>query len=250
MLTQGPAKKIVIYVTEQNKWKGEPTYEAILHFLHKHGCAGATVTKAVAGFGPHRDYHMARLFSFRNDLPMRIEMIESEQKINALLPWIHEMVAEGLIEVQDTEVVKYASQKAHSKQEQPMEHIKLEGQAKMLRIYVGEDDKWEGEPLYDAIIKKLRMIDVAGATVYKGIMGYGANQRVHTSGFFSLSRDLPIMITVVDTEERIRRILPVLDEMVAEGMLVLSDVEVIKYAHTKREPGRDTAGAVSLEDDS
>lgn len=114
-----------------------------------------------------------------------------------------------------------------------MEHEKkTESKAKMLRIYVGQDDQWEGKPLYEAIVMKLRQIDVAGATVYKGLMGYGAQQRMHKSGFLGLSGDLPIMITVVDKEERVRAVLPVLDEMVSEGLLVLSDVEVIKHAHS------------------
>jgi PII-like signaling protein len=113
-----------------------------------------------------------------------------------------------------------------------MGHEKLEGQAKMLRIYIGEDDRWEDEPLHEAIVKKLRMMDIAGATVYRGILGYGANQRMHKSGFLGLSHDLPLMITVVDSVEKIRRAVTVLDEMVDEGLLVLSDVEVIKYAHT------------------
>jgi uncharacterized protein len=111
-------------------------------------------------------------------------------------------------------------------------HEKTESRARMLRIYIGQDDEWEDKPLYEAIVLKLRQMDVAGATVYKGVMGYGAQQRMHKSGFLGLSHDLPIMITVVDKEEKIRAVLPVLDEMVSEGLLTLSDVEVIKYAHT------------------
>src|SRR6266542_2001538 len=107
-----------------------------------------------------------------------------------------------------------------------MAHTKVEGAAKMLRIYIGQDDQWEGKPLYESIVMKLRQMDVAGATVYKGVMGYGAQQRMHKSGFLGLSRDLPIMVTVVDKEEKIRAVLPLLDEMVSEGLLVLSDVEV------------------------
>jgi PII-like signaling protein len=113
-----------------------------------------------------------------------------------------------------------------------MEHERSQSKAKMLRIYIGQDDQWESKPLYESIVMKLRQIDVAGATVYKGVMGYGAQQRMHKSGFLGLSHDLPIMITVVDKEDKIRAVLPVLDEMVSEGLLVLSDVEVIKYAHS------------------
>jgi uncharacterized protein len=167
---------------------------------------------------------------------MRIEVIESKQKINSLLPWIYEMVTEGLIEVQDTEVIKCAS--AQAEQEQAHEpHVKLEGLAKMLRIYIDEDDMWEGEPLYEAIVKKLRMMDIAGATVYQGVMGYGAQQRMHTSGFLGIKHNLPFMITVVDSAEKIRRAIVALDEMVDEGLIVMSGVEVIKYVHSYQEGG-------------
>jgi len=231
MLTQGPAKKLIIYVNEQERWRNEPLYEAILHFLHDHGCAGATVTKAVAGFGARGQYHTAKLLQIRENLPMRIEVIESEQKVNSLLPWIYEMVTDGLIEVQDTEVIKCASRQAEQEQAHA-QHIKLEGLAKMLRVYIDEDDKWEGEPLYEAIVKKLRMMDIAGATVYQGIMGYGAHQRMHKSGFLGIKHNLPLMITVVDSAEKIRRAIIALDEMVDEGLIVMSDVEVIKYVHS------------------
>jgi PII-like signaling protein len=236
MLTQGPAKKLIIYVSEHDRWHGEPLYEAILHFLHKHQCAGATVTKAVAGYGAHGQYHTAKLLRLTENLPMRVEMIESEQKINSLLPWIYEMVTEGLIEVQDTEVIKYTHKHA-AELEQQQPHVKLEGRAKMLRIYIDEDDKWEGEPLYEAIVKKLRMMDLAGATVYQGIMGYGAQQRVHKSGFLGIKHNLPLMITVVNTPDKIRKAIVALDEMVDEGLIVMSDVEVIKYVHSRPEDG-------------
>jgi hypothetical protein len=113
--------------------------------------------------------------------------------------------------------------------------ITLPGRAKMLRIYVGEADRWEGKPLYEQIVLKVREHHGAGATVHKGSMGYGASQRVHAKSRLGLSRDLPVMITIVDTEEHIRELLPVLDAMVTEGLVVLSDVDVIKYVHRPAE---------------
>lgn len=118
-----------------------------------------------------------------------------------------------------------------------MRHQKYAGAAKILRIYIGEDDQWEGMPLYEAIVKKLRELDIAGATVLRGVMGYGARQRIHRSRFLALSTDLPIMISAVDRPEKIERAISMLDEMVADGLIVLSDVEVIKYSHG--EPGLD-----------
>lgn len=203
---------------------------------------GATVTRAIAGYGAYGQLHEAGLLRLRENLPLRIEVIESEQKLNALLPWVYEMVSDGLIEMQDTEVIKCSSPQQQAEESHAMEHIKLEGAAKMLRIYIGENDRWEGEPLHDAIVKKLRMMDIAGATVYRGIAGYGANQRVHKSGFLHLSHDLPIMITVVDAPEQIQKAVLALDEMVDEGLIVLSDVEVIKYVHNRPQSGPQEGG--------
>lgn len=234
MLHRGPAKKLVIYVTALQHHKGKPVYEEIVQFAHRHGCAGATVTKAVSGYGRSGKVHEAHLFSVAEDVPMRIEIVESEQKITALLPFIYEMVDKGLIEVQDTEVIKHTTHKEQPEEVDSVKHVKLEGNAKLLRIYIGEDDRWEDEPLHDAIVKKLRMMDFAGATVYRGVSGFGAQQRVHRSGFLGLSSDLPIMVSVIDTEEKIRKVLPVLDEMVDEGLIALSDVEIIKYTHSER----------------
>jgi PII-like signaling protein len=107
----------------------------------------------------------------------------------------------------------------------------LPSRAKMLRIYIGQDDRWEGKPLYEQIVLKLRDEHAAGATVHKGTMGYGATQRMHPSGRLGLSRDLPVMITVVDSDDKIRSMLPLLDSMVTEGLVVLSDVDVVKYQH-------------------
>jgi uncharacterized protein len=234
MLQRGPAKKLVIYVNALQHYKSKPAYEAIVQFLRDHGCAGATVTRAVSGYGHSGKIHEAHLFSLTEDVPMRVEVVDSEPKITALLPFIYDMVDKGLIEVQDTEVIKHSTHKVTEEETEPVKHEKLEGQAKMIRIYIGEDDRWEGEPLHEAIVKRLRMLDIAGATVYRGLMGYGAQNRVHRSGFLGLSTDLPVMISVIDSEEKIRKVLPVMDEMVDEGLIALSDVEIIKYTHSDR----------------
>jgi PII-like signaling protein len=236
MLHSGPGKKLIIFVSEAEQYHGVPTYEALLRWLHDHGVAGATVTRAIAGYGVHGTYHKPSTLRLTENLPIRIEVIESAEKINRILPFVYDIVGEGLIELLDTEVIKYTHKDEHAEQPAP-EHIKLQGRAKMLRVYVGEDDRWEGEPLYEAIVKKLRMMDIAGATVYRGIMGYGAQQRVHKGGFLSLSHDRPVMVSLVDTSEKIRRAILALDEMVDEGLIVLSDVDVIKYTHTARSIG-------------
>lgn len=109
--------------------------------------------------------------------------------------------------------------------------MKLEGKAKLLRIHFGENDHWQGKPLYRAIVEKCKELDIAGATAFRGIEGYGASTLIRRSHLLSFSSDAPVMVTIVDSEEKIQKLLPYLDEMLADGLIATSDVEVIKYVH-------------------
>jgi uncharacterized protein len=114
--------------------------------------------------------------------------------------------------------------------------VKLEGSGKLLRIFIGETDTWHGKPLYEAIVRRLREEGLAGATVLRGIEGFGAHSRLHTARILRLSEDLPLVIEVVDTEDKIQAILPVLDEMVTEGLVTLETVTVIAYRAPAEDP--------------
>ncbi len=108
---------------------------------------------------------------------------------------------------------------------------KIASSAKRLRIYIGESDRWNGKSLFEAIVLKAKELDLGGATVFRGVMGYGANSRIHTAKIVELSSDLPIMIEIIDSEEYIAKIMPFLDEVVKEGMVTLDDIEVVKYGN-------------------
>lgn len=108
---------------------------------------------------------------------------------------------------------------------------KIASIARRLRIYIGESDHWQGKSLYHAIVLKAKELDLAGATVFRGLMGYGANSRIHTAKIVDLSSDLPILIEIVDSEEYIAKLMPFLDVMVQEGMVTIDDIEIIKYGH-------------------
>jgi len=111
--------------------------------------------------------------------------------------------------------------------------VNLQGRGKLLRIYVGESDTWHGKPLYQAIVERVRQEGMAGATVLRGIEGFGHASRLHTARILRLSEDLPVVIEIVDTAENIDRILPSLDGMVTEGMLTVEKVHVIAYRSSK-----------------
>lgn len=110
--------------------------------------------------------------------------------------------------------------------------MKLSGEATLLRVFIGETDTIHGRPLYEQIVLKARELNLAGATVLRGIMGFGADSRVHTAKVLRLSEDLPIVIEVVDTKEHIEKLLPFLDENVQEGMVTMEKVQVIAYRHS------------------
>jgi len=107
--------------------------------------------------------------------------------------------------------------------------VRIEGEGTLLRIFVGESDRWHGKPLYEVIVERARAEGLAGATVLRGLEGFGAHSRVHTSRILRLSEDLPVVIEIVDRPERIEAILPALDELVAEGLVTLERVRVISY---------------------
>jgi uncharacterized protein len=115
--------------------------------------------------------------------------------------------------------------------------VKLEGTGLLARIYVGESDQWHGRPLFEAIVHLLRERGMAGATVLRGIEGFGAKQHLHTTRLLSLSSDLPVLIEVVDQEDRVRAVLPDLDAMVGDGLITLERVEVIAYRANGRQSG-------------
>lgn len=234
MLKSGPAKKVTIYVTEDQQYHGNAAHAAILDFLFYRGVSGATVTRGSAGFGAGHQLHTTRLVDLTQSLPVKIEFIESPEKVEEVLAKLHEMAGTGLIEVQDTTVVKPARV---TKPLPPPPPRKIEGKAKMMRIYIGENDRWGDKPLYQALVAALRANDIAGVTVYRGILGYGADRQIHHDKTFSLAQisghghDRPIMLAIIDTEDKLRRFTPIMDQMVQQGLVVMSNVDIIKYTH-------------------
>lgn len=113
--------------------------------------------------------------------------------------------------------------------------MKEEFQALMLRIHFGEADKWQGKPLHEAIFAKCQELSIAGATIYRGIEGYGTSTRIHYASRWTLSKDAPMMVSIIDTEEKIRTLIPYLDAMVHEGLMATSSVEVIRYSRNPAE---------------
>ncbi len=113
--------------------------------------------------------------------------------------------------------------------------MKQESQGILVRIFIGESDRHNGLALYEAIVQEARRRNMAGATVLRGIMGFGASSRLHTAKILRLSEDLPVVVEIVDTEERIEEFMPFLDEVVREGLITMEKVQVIRYRGHKEE---------------
>ena len=230
MLNAGKAVKVTIYLSEGSKHHGISTYSRILDFLFFRGISGATVLKGVAGFGADHHLHSAEHLQISDHLPLKIEFIESQEKVDELLGKLQELAGSGLIEMQETTVAKPA-EPSKVKKLVPSEHVKIEGKALIMRIYVGESDRWNDRPLHQALVEAMRANDIAGVTVYRVVLGYGAHHRIHREIPLHLSHDASIMLSAIDTEDKLRAFLPLVERMVEEGLVVMSDVEIIKYAH-------------------
>ena len=192
MLVAGKAVKVSIYLSEGSTYHGVPTYSSIIDFLFYRGVSGATVLKGVAGFGAGHHMHSASFVEISDHLPLKIEFIESREKVDEILGKLEEMAGSGMIEIQETTVAKASH--VSKKKPIPPAHLKIEGKAKLMRIYIGDSDRWKDKPLH-------------------------------------LSHDCSIMLSVIDTEEKIQSFLPLVDQMVEEGLVVLSDVDIIKYSY-------------------
>jgi PII-like signaling protein len=170
--------------------------------------------------------HTTKIEVLTEHLPLRIEFVETSERVDELLPTLYAMVTDGLIEVQDTTVVKSAMQGQPIEVRRP--HQKLQGKGKLLQIYIDESDKWNDEPLYEAIVKQLRTMGISGATVYRAVLGYGATGQTRKEGMLHISHDLPVMISVVESAEKLNEVMDTIEGMMQEGLIVTSDVDFVR----------------------
>jgi PII-like signaling protein len=240
MLSPGKAAKVTIYLSEGATHRGLPVYSSILDFLFYRGVAGATVTKGIAGFGADHHMHSSSTIEISDRLPLKIEFIETRETVDALLGKLEELAGSGLIEVQETTVAKPA-QYSRTKAPPVSRPLKIEGKAQMMRIFLSEEDRWKNKPLYEALVEAMRANDIAGVTVYRGILGYGAHRRMHKDKPLLSSHHGSVMLSAIDAAEKLRAFLPLVDQMMEEGLVVFSDVDVIKYAHRPAEESAQTA---------
>jgi PII-like signaling protein len=227
MLEAEPAKKAVVHVGEDQKYGGKPAFIAMFEYLARKKIWRVAVTRGIAGFGADHQMHTIMIERLTENLPIQIEFVAPQQKMDEVVPELCEMVGTGLIEIQDTCV----SIEAVIFSEKSPPPRRKEGRAQLLRVFVGENETWGGKRLSEALLESMRANDIAGVTVYRGLAGYGENAETYRDQINLAFSDHPVTVIAIDAEEKIRAFLPFLDQMLPRGLVVLSEVDTVRYTH-------------------
>jgi uncharacterized protein len=236
------------HLSTRARRRDEPLYQWIVGVARHDGLQGATVLKGIMGLRPEGTILTEKRWAVSQDLPVIVEVVDGPRRIEALLARVEPAFTEGEITLERAHVVLYRGsgdrperataapavdiiQSQAKSAAWEITTMKLPEEGVLLRIFMGESDREPGfdRPLYEAIVHRAREAGLAGATVLRGPLGYGKNSIVHSAKLLEMSTDLPIVIEIVDAEEKINAFLPVVDELVTEGMVTLEAVRILKY---------------------
>jgi len=223
-----------------------PLYEWIVETAHRDGLQGATVLKGFYGLRPDGSVLAEHTWSISQELPVIVEVVDEAPRIEALLVRVEPAFLEGVITLERAHVLLYRSSPepapplmigrnvvATTAQSQAIgvRTMNVPENGVLLRIFIGESDREPGRdrPLFEAIVRRAREAHLAGATVLRGPMGFGRHSRMHTSKLLELSTDLPIVIEIVDAEDKVEAFLPTVDQLVTEGLVTLEAVRIVRY---------------------
>lgn len=227
-----------------------PLYEWIVETAHREGLQGATVLKGFYGLRPDGSILAEHPWAVSHESPVIVEVVDEATRVERLLARVEPAFREGVITLERAHVVLY---RAGSEQEKPeltgrnivgtradslatgVRTMKVPEHGVLLRIFIGESDREPGRdrPLFEAIVRRAREAHLAGATVLRGPMGFGRHSRMHAARLLELSTDLPIVIEIVDAEDKIEGFLPVVDELVTEGLVTLEAVRIVRYVSSE-----------------
>jgi len=227
----------------------EPLYEWIVETARHEDLQGALVLKGIMGLQPDGTVVREHTWSLSQEVPVVVEVVDGPRHVEKLLARIEPALRQGTITLERAHVALYRGGEPGSKRRDvaprcdvvatrgasaalEVKTMKIPEEGVLLRVFVGESDREKGtdHPLYEAIVRRAREAHLAGATVLRGPMGFGRHSRMHSAKLLEISTDLPIVIEIVDAEEKIHAFLPVVDEMVTEGLVTLEAVRVLKYA--------------------
>jgi len=234
-----------VYLRTADRSPHVPTFELLLQAARKGGLAGATVLRGIVGLGS-RGFARHSNWTLVQQVPVVIEFVDDAEKIAAFVSGpMQALMRTGMATLERAHVIlrrdggtRQPSTLAVAPQLTPLSTLpqiepggpmKTKEVGVLVRVFVGESDRFNSEPLYEAILQKVRQLGGAGATVLRGTEGFGAHSVVHKSSLLEMSTDLPVVIEIVDAEEKIRALLPYLEEMVTEGMITMEHVVVMLY---------------------
>jgi len=238
-----------VYLQSADRTPFAPTYQRLVHAARSEKLAGTTVLRGVMGLGSRGVTHR-RFWSLTDQAPVIVEIVDTPERIGRFVAGtLSQLIVHGLVTLERARVMLYR----HRTEDLPgrlnlgglleplstvpqftaNDTMQINEQGVLLRIFIGDSDRHERRPLYEAIIYKAQELGLAGATVLRGVEGFGANSVVHTTGLVEMSTDLPIVVEIVDTEEKIRALLPHLETMVHEGMITMEHVLILMYRHEK-----------------
>ncbi len=234
-----------IYLQSADRVPHEPTHARIVREARRFGLAGASVVRGILGVGASGEVRPGSWSVARHE-PVIVEIVDRPDRIAAFVREVLPgLMVGGMATLERAAVLMYRAKKAPEPKElklasaleplstipslHPEETMTVHESGVLLRVFIGESDRLGDQPLYEAIVAKVRELGLAGATVLRGSEGFGANSVVHKAGLLEMSTDLPIIIEIVDSEANIQRLLPHLEGMVGEGMVTMEHVKVLIY---------------------
>jgi uncharacterized protein len=236
-----------VYLQSADRAPRVPTYQRILAAARKEKLAGATVLRGILGAGYHGVIR-ASPWSIVQHEPIIVEIVDEPEKIVKFVQGpLDQLMIGGMLTLERAAVMMYRQRAQDDPNRltlaatlkplstmppiQPGPHMTIQQNGVLLRVFLGDSDKLQGKPLHESIVQKARELGLAGATVLRGTGGFGANSVVHRKELLDLSSDLPVVIEIVDAEEKIKLLLPHLESMVKEGMITMEYVVVLLYRH-------------------
>ncbi len=226
----------------------EPLYLWILSTARREDLQGATVLKGFMGLRSDGAILKESMWKLTQEVPVIVEVVDGPRHIERLLSHVEPAFRDGAITLERAHVALYRVAGAHSQPKDTaprgdviatkgiataweVKTMQIPQDGVLMRVFIGESDRDHERniPLYEGIVQRARETHLAGATVLKGPMGFGRHSRVHTSSLLEMSTDLPVVIEIVDAEEKIQSFLPVVDELVSEGLVTMEAVRVLKY---------------------
>lgn len=236
-----------VYLRTADRAPHTPTYERLVKAARSGGFSGATVLKGILGYGGH-GVSKPRPLALLEHVPVIVEIVDTADRIQQFISTALEgTMIGGMATLERASVMMYRQRKHDQSNRLQLaaphaplstipeiktgERMTINENGVLLRVFIGESDRHAGRPLYEAILQKARELGVAGATVLRGVEGFGANSVVHKAALLEMSTDLPIVIEIVDQREKIELLLPHLERMVREGMITMEYVAIVLYRH-------------------